>query len=87
MPRYSVENRERVARMLAEVSPLAAARGWTISQLMLAWTASVPGVTHVLAGTRTAEQALANARAGAETLTPEEMTAIETSAARHCTGI
>lgn len=87
MPRYSVENRERVARMLAEVSPLAAARGWTLSQLMLAWTASVPGVTHVLAGTRTAEQALANARAGAETLTPEEMTAIETSAARHCQGI
>jgi methylglyoxal reductase len=86
-PRFSVEGRQRVAKMLAEVAPLAAARGWTASQLMLAWTASVPGVTHVLAGARNAEQAAANARAGAETLTPEEMSAIETAAARHCQGL
>ena len=86
-PRFTVEARVRIQTMLAEVEPLAAARGWSVGQLTLAWAASVPGVTHVLAGARNAEQAVANARAGESTLTADESAAIEQAAARHCQGM
>jgi len=40
----------------------------TLSQLVIAWTAAQPGVTHVLAGGRNVTQATENAKAGELTL-------------------
>ncbi|GAB4241139.1 MAG: aldo/keto reductase [Acidobacteriota bacterium] len=82
-PRFSVENRRRVLRFLAEIEPIAEARGLTISQLVIAWTLAQPGVTHALVGARNVEQAVANAAAGDVELSPEELRAIEEALERH----
>lgn len=63
-PRYSVENREKVRNMLNEFAPIAEEHDCTVGQLVLAWTLSRPGVSHVLCGMRNAEQAEENAGAG-----------------------
>jgi len=76
-PRFSVENRQRVASLLAAIEPLAQARGITLSQLVLAWTFHQPGVTHLLVGARDEDQARANAAAGEITLTAEELAQID----------
>jgi methylglyoxal reductase len=72
-PRYTPENRRRVARMLDEVRPIADRHGLTPAQLMIAWTLAQPGVTHALVGARNPEQAAENARAGDVTLSRAEM--------------
>jgi methylglyoxal reductase len=64
-PWYLKRNRRRILDLLAGWSDLTAQHGCTLAQLVLAWTASQPGVTHVLAGARDAKQAEENARAGA----------------------
>ncbi len=63
-PRFSKENRARVITMLDEFKPIAANYDLTIAQLVLAWTIAQPGITHVLAGARNAQQALENVNAG-----------------------
>jgi methylglyoxal reductase len=45
-PRYSPENRRRVAGMLEQVRPIADAHRLTLAQLVIAWTLAQPGVTH-----------------------------------------
>ena len=45
----------------------------TIGQLTIAWTAAQSGATHVLCGTRTVEQAIQNAGAGAVELEADEI--------------
>lgn len=82
-PRFSVENRRRVLRFLAEIEPVAAERSLTISQLVIAWTLAQPGVTHALVGARNVEQAVANAAAGDVELTAEELRRIEAALQRH----
>lgn len=57
-------NRRRVLDLLAGWHGLTDKYRCTLSQLVLAWTAAQPGVTHVLAGARTPAQAIENARAG-----------------------
>ena len=42
-----------------------------MANLALAWSAAQPGITGVIAGGRTAEQAIMNARAGNITLAPD----------------
>jgi len=75
-PRYSVENRRRVARMLDEVRPIADAHGLTLVQLVIAWTLAQLGITHALVGARNPDQAAENARAGDVTLSAEEVARI-----------
>ena len=58
------------------VAPVARAHGVTPGQVVLAWTAAQPGITGVLAGARTAEQARENAAAMRIELAPEELRAI-----------
>lgn len=58
-------NRPKVLDMLAGWAPLTEKYQCTLAQLVIAWTAAQHGVTHVLCGMRTAEQAAQNARAGA----------------------
>lgn len=75
-PRFSVENRKRVAAFLSKIEPIAKERHLTLSQLVLAWTLCQTGCSHVLAGARTKEQALENAGAGNVRLSEEEVSAI-----------
>ena len=54
--------------MLAGWKDLTDRHACTLAQLVLAWTAAQPGVTHVLAGARNEAQLKENARAGHLTL-------------------
>lgn len=63
-PWYLPGNRRRILNLLDGWRDLAAQLDCTLAQLVLAWTAAQPGVTHVLAGARTERQAQENARAG-----------------------
>lgn len=57
-------NRRRVLDLLDSWSDLTAKYNCTLAQLVIAWTAAQPGVTHVLCGTRNLAQLQDNARAG-----------------------
>jgi methylglyoxal reductase len=67
-PRFSVENRQKAAALLAKFQPIADRYQLTLAQLVIAWTLRQPGITHVLCGARNPQQALENAKAGAVTL-------------------
>ncbi|MGZ4964322.1 MAG: aldo/keto reductase [Limisphaerales bacterium] len=56
-------NRKRVLDLLGGWKDLTQAYACTLSQLVIAWTAAQPGVTHVLAGGRNVAQVTENARA------------------------
>jgi len=86
-PRFSIENRRKVAAMVAEIEPIARDHGATIAQLVIAWTIRQPGITFALCGARNAGQAIENARAGRLRLTESELATIDSAAARHLTGI
>ncbi len=82
-PRYSVENRQRVAALLDDLRPIADGRGLMLSQLVIAWTIAQPGLTHALVGARNPKQAVENAVPGDVVLTPEEIAAINAALGRH----
>lgn len=69
-------NRRRVLGLLDGWKDLTAKYACTLSQLVIAWTAAQPGVTHVLAGARNPAQVAENARAGALTLEPADLARI-----------
>ncbi len=79
-PRFSASAREAIQAVLAPVKALARDRDLSTEQLVLAWTLRQSGVTHVLAGARTAEQALSNAVAGTVDLDDEELSVIQQAA-------
>lgn len=64
-PWFLQSNRRRVLDLLAGWQDLTAKYACSLAQLVLAWTAAQPGVTHVLAGARTETQLRENAQAGA----------------------
>ena len=66
-------NRRRVLDVLASWQDLTAKYACTLSQLVIAWTAAQPGVTHVLCGARNQAQIQDNARAGMLDLAPEDI--------------
>ncbi|MHC4376239.1 MAG: aldo/keto reductase [Planctomycetota bacterium] len=75
---FTQENRAKVNALLDEVvAPAAERLDATYAQVVLAWTLAQPGVTSVLAGARTTEQVLENARAGSLELEPAELEAID----------
>lgn len=76
-PRFSVENRKRVAVFLDALAPIAEGHDATLAQLVVAWTIQQPGVTHALVGARTAEQAIENAGAASIRLGQGEMKKID----------
>lgn len=63
-PRFSPQSRQQVAHLLEQMQPIAQGYGLELSQLVIAWTAHQPGITHVLCGARNPQQALENAQAG-----------------------
>lgn len=62
-PWFTPSKRRRVLDMLAGWHDLLAKYECSLSQLVIAWTAAQPGVTHVLCGTRTLSQLADNAKA------------------------
>ena len=84
-PRFSIANREKVARLMAALAPIAGHHRATHAQIVIAWTVQQPGITFSLCGARNPEQARENARAGAIRLTPEELNLISEAARTHLT--
>ena len=69
-------NRKRVLDLLASWKDLTAKYSCTMAQLVIAWTAAQPGVTHVLAGGRNLAQVADNAKAADLNLEPTDLTRI-----------
>ncbi len=81
--RFSPDNRRRIHDLLVSFQPIAERYGVTISQLMIALTASQPGITHVLIGARSAKQAAENAVGGFLELAAEDIRIMTTTFERH----
>jgi methylglyoxal reductase len=62
-PWFKLENRPKILDMLAAWAGLTEKYACNLAQLVIAWTAMQPGVTHVLCGARTCEQMQQNAQA------------------------
>ncbi|WP_370197199.1 aldo/keto reductase [Roseibium sp.] len=84
-PRFSVEHRRKVGRLMAAIAPIAESHGATKGQVVIAWTLQQPGITFSLCGARDPEQARENAKAGRLRLTSEEIGLIGDAAATHLT--
>jgi len=76
-PRFSVENRRRVAGMLERFQPIADERQATLGQLVIAWTLAQGGLTHALCGARTPQQAKENVGGADIELSLEELQRID----------
>jgi len=72
-PWYIPDNRHKVLDLLAGWKDLTDKYRCTLSQLVIAWTAAQPGVTHVLCGTRNVAQLNDNAKAGDLALEPADL--------------
>lgn len=79
-PRFAPAVLEAIQMVLAPVKSLARDRGVSTEQLVLAWTLSQPGVSHVLVGARDVEQASSNATAGTLELDADELSLIQQAA-------
>lgn len=79
-PRFSAVSRQRVAAVLQPVKSVADELGVSVGQVVTAWTLQQPGVSHLLAGTRTAQQAVHNAAAGDLILSTEALNQITEAA-------
>jgi methylglyoxal reductase len=82
-PRFSLENRRKVAVFMDEIAPLASDLGATKAQLVIAWTVQQRGITFSLCGARNPQQAVENAKAGRLRLSPDAIAAIDRAAGRH----
>jgi methylglyoxal reductase len=87
LPRFSIENRQRVAALLEGFQPIADRHNLTLSQLVIAWTAAQPGITHVLCGARNPQQAIENARAGTITLSADDISQMNAIIQSHAAAI
>jgi aryl-alcohol dehydrogenase-like predicted oxidoreductase len=76
-PRFSRENRLKVAAMLAQLDALGADLGLTTAQLVIGWTLARPGITYALCGARTPRHAEENAVAGEVPLPADVVAAVD----------
>lgn len=67
-PWFKKSNRKKILDLLDSWQDLTEKYTCSLAQLVIAWTAAQEGVTHVLCGARTSEQALDNVKAGNMTL-------------------
>lgn len=72
-PWFFPNNRRKVLDLLAGWQDLREKYQCSIAQLVIAWTAAQPGVTHVLCGMRNLKQLEDNARAGEIELAPADV--------------
>ncbi len=82
-PRFSVANREKVARLMADIQPICDRHGATPAQTIIAWTVAQPGITFSLCGARNPDQARENAKAGRIDLSQDDLATIDRAAAGH----
>ncbi|MDA4846637.1 aldo/keto reductase [Hoeflea poritis] len=86
-PRFSTANREKVARLMTAITPIAEAHGATNAQIVIAWTLQQPGITFSLCGARDEKQAVENAKAGRLRLSASDIEAIGKAAAENLTDL
>ena len=86
-PRFSVENRARIAAMLEAFKPYTQKYACTMGQLVIAWTISQPGCTHVLAGARNARQVAENVRGGSIAMEAADVAAMRAILLAHARDI
>ena len=86
-PRFSIANREKVARLMREIEPIASAHDATYAQIVIAWTIQQPGITFALCGARDPDQARENAKAGRIRLSQDEIKNISEAATTHLTDL
>ncbi|CAM3656670.1 aldo/keto reductase [Sphingobacterium prati] len=73
---------EKVKNFLNAITPIATEKGATLSQLVLRWTSLQPAISIVLAGSRNADQAAANAKAIDINISTDEMNFINSELAK-----
>ena len=73
IPWYRKENRKKVIDMLDGWADLAEKYDATISRIVIAWTFSQKGISHVLCGARRAKHVLENVKAGDITLEARDL--------------
>lgn len=86
-PRFSIANREKVARLMAEIAPVAETHRATPAQLVIAWTVHQPGITFALCGARNPDQARENAEAGRIRLSEMDIKTVSEAATRNLTDL
>jgi aryl-alcohol dehydrogenase-like predicted oxidoreductase len=86
-PRFSRENRVKVAEMLRELDPLCDELGATTAEIVIAWTLTRPGITYALCGARTPAHAVENAKAGSLELSPDAVAALDRVFDSHLPGL
>jgi methylglyoxal reductase len=86
-PRFSAENRARLAAFFETLEPLRQGLGCSHSEMMIAWTLAHGSVSLALCGARTAAQARQNAAAGAVTLDADAVAQIDAAAAQQLAGL
>ncbi|MEQ8392522.1 MAG: aldo/keto reductase [Thalassospira sp.] len=82
-PKFSVENRQRVADFMKVLLPIAQSHNVEPGQIVIAWTIAQKGITFSLCGARNAQQAIENARSGEIALTVEEIAIIDQAITAH----
>ena len=70
---FRIENRRRLQGMFSGWKDLTEKYECSIGNISTAWTLGQPGVTHVLLGSRSAQQAISNTRTGYLRLDKEDM--------------
>jgi methylglyoxal reductase len=73
IPWFRPENRIKVLQMLNNWKVLTEKYNCSLSQLVIAWTYSQPGITHVLCGAKKPEQVIENAKAYTVDLNEEDL--------------
>ena len=86
-PLFSIENRLKITALMDEISPICAEHDASSAQTIIAWTLQQPGITFSLCGARNPAQAIENANAGRISLSQEDISAINTAAAKHLTDL
>lgn len=80
-PRFSPDNVNAIYEILEPVRQIAADKAVNVEHVVLAWTLRQQGVSHVLVGARSEEQALSNAKAGSLALNDAELLSVSNAAA------
>lgn len=82
-PRFSLRNREKVARLMEVIRPIADHHNASVAQVVIAWTVAQPGITFSLCGARDPTQAIENAGAARLRLPETDLSAITAGIREH----
>lgn len=86
-PRFSQANRQKIARLMGVLEPVAAAHHASVAQVVIAWTIAQPGITFSLCGARDPAQAVENAAAARLRLADSELALISAGIVDHLVGL